>query len=69
MPRELHSMCPREFRVGTWNVRTLRERGKLENVKREMRKAGINILGMSEVRWQGEGDFMSDEYRVMYYVY
>ena len=31
-----------------------------------MRRANINILGMSEVRWKGMGDFTSDEYRVIH---
>src|SRR5438132_4504290 len=31
-----------------------------------MRRANINILGMSEVRWKGVGDFTSNEYRVIH---
>src|SRR6187399_1664962 len=52
--------------VGTWNVRTLRTRGKLENVKREMRRNKLNVLGLSEVRWKGAGDQMSEEYRIVH---
>ena len=66
MPKDAHSECRKRYNVGTWNVRTMGPRGKLENVKREMRRANINILGMSEVRWKGMGDFTSDEYRVIH---
>jgi hypothetical protein len=66
MPGYTHSECPKIFNVGTWNVRTMGPRGKLENVKREMKRAEINILGMSEVRWKGVGEFTSDEYRIIY---
>jgi endonuclease/exonuclease/phosphatase family metal-dependent hydrolase len=66
MPKVVHSMGPRSFKVGTWNVRTMCVKGKLENVKREMKRAEINILGLSEVRWKGQGDFMTDEYRIIY---
>ena len=52
--------------VGTWNVRTLYAKGKLENLKREMLKMKLNILGVSEVRWKGKGDFISDGMRVIY---
>ena len=52
--------------VGTWNVRTMREKGKLENVKREMRRAKMNVLGLCETRWEGVGDFMSEDYRIIY---
>ena len=40
--------------------------GKLENIKSEMERNKINILGISEVRWKDGGDFESDGYRVLY---
>src|SRR6476469_6469802 len=54
-----------EIRVGTWNVRTMNAMGKLKNVKEEMRRNRLSIMGVSEVRWKDGGDF-SDGYRVMY---
>ena len=55
-----------ELNIATWNVKTMKVRGKLENVKQEMRILKINILGLSEVRWEDVGDFESDEFRVIY---
>ena len=43
------------LRVGTWNVRTLWESGKTAQAVREMNRYRLNIMGMSEVRWQGSG--------------
>src|SRR6267154_1577204 len=40
--------------------------GKLEEVKREMKRNGLSILGVSEVRWTGQGDFESDGVRIIY---
>ena len=54
------------IKIGTLNVRTLLRKGKLDNVKQEMIKNNLNVLGLSEVRWKEEGDFDSDEYRVCY---
>jgi len=54
------------LRIGTWNARTMLKRGKLENVKLEMRRMRMNILGLSEVRWKGVGDYMSGDVRVIY---
>lgn len=54
------------MKIGTWNARTMLSKGKLENVKREMERNMINVMGLSEVRWQGNGDFYSDKYRVIY---
>ena len=53
-------------RIGCWNVRTMMEGGKLENVKQEMKRLRIGVLGLSETRWKGTGDFRSDDVRVMY---
>ena len=52
--------------IATWNVRTLLEKGKLDNVKHEMSRMKVNILGLSEVRWKGAGEFESDGYKVIY---
>lgn len=43
----------RKTKIGIWNVRTLRETGKLRQAVACMRNYGLNILGMSEVRWRG----------------
>jgi len=37
---------------------------KLENVKQEMTRLGINILGISETRWLRKDDFYSDGFRI-----
>ncbi|XP_047481702.1 craniofacial development protein 2-like [Penaeus chinensis] len=42
----------RAISVATGNVRSLYQAGKLENVKWEATRLGINILGMCEVRWK-----------------
>ena len=40
--------------------------GKLEVVKQEMAKVKVNILGISELKWTGMGEFNSDD-RYIYY--
>lgn len=54
------------IKIGTWNVRTLLQAGKLENAKREMYKNKLDVLGMAEVRWKDCGEIMSDKYRFLY---
>ena len=52
--------CKEQHCIGTWNVRSMNQ-GKLEVVKQEMARVNIDILGISELRWTGMGEFNSDD--------
>ena len=49
----------------TWNVRSMNQ-GKLEVVKQEMERVNVDILGISELKWTGMGEFNSDDYYIYY---
>ena len=53
------------MRIGTWNERTMNQ-GKLDIMKRDMERTGVDLVGITEMRWTGMGHFMSDEYEVFY---
>ena len=36
--------------------------GKVEVVKQEMARVNIDIIGISELRWTGMGEFNSDDH-------
>ena len=40
--------------------------GKLEVVKQEMARLNVDILGISELRWTGVGEFNSDDHYIYY---
>ena len=40
--------------------------GKFEVVKQEMARVNIYILGISEVKWTGMGEFNSDDHYIYY---
>ena len=40
--------------------------GKLEVVKQEMARVNIDILGISELKWTGMGEFDSDDPYIYY---
>ena len=40
--------------------------GKLEMVKQEMARVNVNILGISELKWTGMGEFSSDDHYTNY---
>ena len=51
--------------IGTWNVRSTNQ-GKLEVVQQEMARVNIDILGISELKWTGMGEFNSDDHYIYY---
>ena len=49
--------CVKEqYCMGKWNVRFMNQ-GKLEVVRQEMARVNIDILGISELKWTGLGEF------------
>ena len=57
--------CKDQYCMGTWNVRSMNQ-GKLEMVKQEMARVNVNILGISELKWSGMGEFSSDDHYIYY---
>ena len=40
--------------------------GKLEVVKQEMARVNVDVLGISELKWIGMGEFNSDDHYIYY---
>ena len=58
-------LCKGQYCIGTWNVRYMNQ-GKLEVVKQEMARVNMDILGISELKWTGMGEFNSDDHYIYY---
>ena len=43
-----------------------KNQGKLEAVKWEMARVNIDILGIRELNWTGNGEFNSDDHYIYY---
>ena len=54
-----------KYCIQTWNVRSMNQ-GKLDMVKQEMARVNINILGISELKRMGMGEFNSDDHYTYY---
>ena len=54
-----------QYCIGTWSVRSMNQ-GKLEVVKQEMARVNVDILGISEIKWAGMGEFNSDDHYIYY---
>ena len=57
--------CKEQCCIGTWNVRSMNQ-GRLEMVKQEMARVNVNILGISQLKWTGMGEFNSDDHYIYY---
>ena len=55
--------CKEQYCIGTWNVRSVNQ-GKLEVVAQEMARVNIDILGISDLKWIGMGEFNSDDHYI-----
>ena len=55
--------CKEQYCIGTWKVRSMNQ-GKLEVVKQE--RVNVDILGISELKWTGMGEFNSDGHYIYY---
>ena len=54
--------CKEQYCIGTWNIRSMNQ-GKLEVIKQEMARVNVDILGISELKWTGMGEFNSDDHQ------
>ncbi|XP_029655817.1 craniofacial development protein 2-like [Octopus sinensis] len=59
--------CTKVTKIGTWNVRGMNI-GKLDTIKKEMNRLNIDILGVSEVHWTGNGFFNSGDHTMYFSV-
>ena len=57
--------CKQQYCIGTQNVRSTNQ-GKLEMVKQEIARANVDILGISELKWTGMGEFNSEDHYIYY---
>ncbi|XP_047996924.1 uncharacterized protein LOC125234635 [Leguminivora glycinivorella] len=54
------------IKIATWNVRSLKKEGKLENTIQEMTRMKLDILGLSEIKYPDNG-FVSTDEATLYY--
>ena len=57
--------CKEQYYIGTWNVRSMNQ-DKLQVVKQEMARVNIDILGISELKWTGMGEYNSHDHCIYY---
>jgi exonuclease III len=54
------------MRFATWNVRSLCSVGAIKSVVGKLEKYNLDLVGVQEVRWEGEGYQTADNYTFFY---
>ncbi|XP_033105227.1 craniofacial development protein 2-like [Anneissia japonica] len=60
------------LRIGTWNVRSLLNPGKISGVIQEMLHMNLDVLGIAKTHWKDAGEFVTEiptsheKFRVIY---
>ena len=57
--------CKEQYCIGTWNVRSMNQ-GKLPSGQTGVARVNVDILGISELKWTGMGEFNSDDHYIYY---
>ena len=57
--------CKEQYCIGTWNIKSMNQ-DKLEVVKQEMLRVNTDILGISEPKQTGKGEYNSDNHYISY---
>ena len=57
----------RYLNIATWNVRTMSDCGKLEQVRMEAERLNLDVLGLAETRWTSSGQVNTNGW-MLYYV-
>ena len=50
--------------IATWNVQGLLQTGKLHITEKELVKQNIDICGIAETHWKGEGHFQTEDHAI-----
>jgi hypothetical protein len=54
------------MRFGTWNIRSLYRVGAIKSIVGGLEKCKLDLVGVQEVRWEGEGYQTADNYAFFY---
>lgn len=64
--RTRNSKRKNDLTFGTWNIRTMMQAGKMEEIALELSKLKFDIVVLQELRWKGEGIIQKKDF-ILYY--
>ena len=64
--RQRKRMKTTEFNIATWNVRSVLQAGKMEEIAEELKKYYIIVIALQEVRYPNDGCIKKKNYTLLY---
>lgn len=55
-----------DIQMATWNVRTMLQPGKMQEIVKEIMKYGLDLVAIQEIRWNGQGRLDKKEFSMFY---
>jgi hypothetical protein len=55
-----------ELQIGTWNVQTMLQAGKIKEMTEKLIKWDVHIKAIQEIRWNGSGWLVKKDYILLY---
>jgi exonuclease III len=55
-----------DFQIATWNVQTMLQTGKMNEIGLEIPKFNISVVALQEIRWYGQGQINKKDYTLFY---
>jgi exonuclease III len=54
------------FNIATWNIRTMFNPGKMQEISNEIIKYNMHITALQEIRWAGQGKIIKKDFTLFY---
>lgn len=55
-----------KIKIATWNIRTMLQPGKMQEIVDEIKRYGIDIAAIQETRWKGQGEISKNNFTLRY---
>ena len=63
---DTHKKKKHKMKMVTWNVRTMLKPGRMCEIVGEVKKYGIDLVALQEVKWKGQGEINKSNYTLKY---
>lgn len=63
-PTQMIKDC--DLRVATWNIRTMLQPGKMEEIANELLRYNVDVAALQEIRWREHGEIRKQHYSIYY---